>query len=254
MQPSVTSLALAVAAVAAVRGLWSPCGLSMVSALNPVSERARGHRYAGTAAWYVAGAVVGGAVLGLGSAVGALAVRALHLHTVVVAVLVLLAAAVAWLSDSDLVGWTLPIHPRQVNEEWITRYRRWIYAAGFGVQIGSGFTTYIMSASVYLTAALAVLTGSPAGALAVGVTFGLVRGVGILGSATATSPERLRELHRRLDRHARTSLTACLVIEVATAGVAGWALAGPALAVPVALALAVLSPAPVRPRSAAGVG
>ena len=36
------AVALAVAVVAAVRGMWSPCGLSMLSSLNPVSEaRAR---------------------------------------------------------------------------------------------------------------------------------------------------------------------------------------------------------------------
>ena len=41
------ALLLLVAAVAALRGMWSPCGLSMLSTLNPVSERARGHRFSG---------------------------------------------------------------------------------------------------------------------------------------------------------------------------------------------------------------
>ena len=49
-------LALDVAVVSAVRGMWSPCGLSMLSSLNPVSERARGNRYWATAAWYILGA------------------------------------------------------------------------------------------------------------------------------------------------------------------------------------------------------
>jgi hypothetical protein len=31
-------VALATAAGAAMRGMWSPCGLSMLSSLNPVSE------------------------------------------------------------------------------------------------------------------------------------------------------------------------------------------------------------------------
>jgi hypothetical protein len=43
--------ALFVAVVAALRGTWSPCGLSMLSSLNPVSERSRGHRFWGTAVW-----------------------------------------------------------------------------------------------------------------------------------------------------------------------------------------------------------
>ena len=51
--------------------MWSPCGLSMLSSLNPVSEAARGNRFWLTAVWYVAGAVAGGALLGAGCAVAA---------------------------------------------------------------------------------------------------------------------------------------------------------------------------------------
>ena len=57
----ITVLAFVVAAVAAARGMWSPCGLSMLSSLNPVSEQARGHRFWLTGCWYVAGAIAGGA-------------------------------------------------------------------------------------------------------------------------------------------------------------------------------------------------
>ena len=242
-------LAYAVAAVAAVRGLWSPCGLSMVTALNPMSERARGHRYGATVTWYVVGALGGGAVLGLGCAVCALAVAHLHLRAATVAAVVLLAALAAWVSDSDLVGWSLPLHPRQVNEEWITRYRRWIYAAGFGAQIGTGFATYIMSAVVYLAAALAVMTGAPGGAFAVCVTFGLVRGLGILCGVSADGPERLRAVHRRLDRHAGASLLACLLAEVVVVGASAWTLVGGALAVPVVAVLVSGTLAPSRWRA-----
>ncbi|WP_375487516.1 hypothetical protein, partial [uncultured Jatrophihabitans sp.] len=73
------AVALLVATAAALRGVWSPCGLSMLSALNPVSERARGHRWGVTASWYVGGAVAGGAVLGGGCALLASGVAALPL-------------------------------------------------------------------------------------------------------------------------------------------------------------------------------
>jgi len=53
------------AVAAAVRSTWSPCGLSMLSTVTPVAERARGHRYWVTACWFLAGAVLGGATLGL---------------------------------------------------------------------------------------------------------------------------------------------------------------------------------------------
>ena len=78
------------------------------------------------------------------------------------------ACLVALAADRRLAGFQLPLHPRQVNELWLTRYRRWLYAVGFGAQIGSGFATYIMTAATYLMVVLAALTGSPALALATG--------------------------------------------------------------------------------------
>src|SRR5437867_214866 len=131
-------LLVSTALVAAVRGLWSPCGLSMLSSLNPVSERARGHRFSVTACWYVCGAVAGGALLGAGCAALAFAFGRLHAPAPVVWTLVLSAAVVTALSDARVGGWSLPMHPRQVDERWLTSYRRWIYAGGYGVQIGTG--------------------------------------------------------------------------------------------------------------------
>ena len=58
-------LAAAVVTIgAAARSTWSPCGLSMLASITPLSERGRGHRYRSTAGWFVAGATVGGATLG----------------------------------------------------------------------------------------------------------------------------------------------------------------------------------------------
>ena len=66
-------------------------------------------------------------------------------------------------SDLRPFGLHLPINPRQVNELWLGKFRSWVYGVGFGWQIGVGFATYIMTAAVYLTVALAALTGRPAG-------------------------------------------------------------------------------------------
>ena len=62
---------------------------------------------------------------------------------------------------------------RQVNEVWLDRYRSWVYGAGFGWQIGVGLATYIVTAAVYLTIALAALTGEPATAFVILTGFGL---------------------------------------------------------------------------------
>ena len=72
-------LASVVAVAAAIRSTWSPCGLSMLSTITPIGERGRNHRYDSTATWFVLGAVLGGATLGLGTAVLALGAGALDL-------------------------------------------------------------------------------------------------------------------------------------------------------------------------------
>src|SRR5438067_7570241 len=95
-------LLFALAAVAAVRGMWSPCGLSMLSTLNPVSERARGHRFWVTACWYVLGGVVGGALFGLGCAALAVGFDRLDAASSVAWSLALAGSLVAVLSDARI--------------------------------------------------------------------------------------------------------------------------------------------------------
>lgn len=246
-------LLFATAAVAAVRGLWSPCGLSMLSALNPVSERGRGHRFWLTAAWYVAGATAGGGVLGLGCAAGAWLFARAGLPVTAVWTLALAAAVVAVASESRLGGWSLPVHPRQVDERWITTYRRWLYAGGFGAQIGAGFATYIMSAAVYLLAALAVLTGSPSQALLAGLGFGALRGLGILLAVPARDPERLRSLLARVDAAAAPSVALATLAQVGIATVIAGRLAGPLPATAVAVVLTVAAATALRGRRAVPV-
>lgn len=230
-------LLIALAAVVAVRGMWSPCGLSMLSTLNPVSERARGHTFWATACWYVFGAVVGGALLGLGCAVLAIGFGWLHAAASVGWSVALAGTVVAVASDARVGGWSLPLHPRQVDERWVDRYRRWLYASGYGIQIGTGFATYIMTAGVYLVALLAVLTGSPTQAFAGGVAFGLVRGLCVLATAGASTPMSLTDVIRRIDARAASSAliatSACAVVGV----VAAWQLSGTAPACGVAVVL-----------------
>ena len=254
-------IAVVVAVVSAVRSLFSPCGLSMVSAITPFGEAARGHRYWMTAAWFTAGGVLGGLILGAACSAGAWLLSDTPLVGASASALWLAAgvAALTFCSDVKLFGLALPIHPRQVNETWLVKYRRWIYAAGFGVQIGSGFSTYIMTAAVYLTAALAVLTGDPAAALLIGILFGLVRGLLVLVAAYAKSPVRLRALHSRLAVLNPVSMTAALVCQLwAVVAAVFWAVGAPVVVlVSGAAALAVVvvellrSPAQVKENSPA---
>jgi hypothetical protein len=201
----------------------------MLSTLNPVSERGRGHRYPPTAAWFLLGALAGGALLGAGAAVGAFVLSLAHPSPslLLAAAVVLAAACIA--AERGWLGLRLPVHPRQVDESWAVRYRRFLYAGGYGVQIGTGFATYIMTTAVYLTAALAVLTADPMAALAVGVIFGAIRGLAIIIGAAGTRPDRLRSIHRRLDDLAPASVVAALGVQIVAAVAAVGLLAGQAI-------------------------
>jgi MFS family permease len=203
--------------VAAARGVWSPCGLSMVSAINPMSEHSRGNRYWITACWFIAGSLIGGAVLGGIGALGAAFIGMIPVTSSVTLLLAALSCLICRLSDSGSVAFRLPGHPRQVNERWLSDYRRWAYACGFGVQIGFGFATYIMTAAVYLVTALGALSGSPLLASAVGVCFGAIRGIGVWLTFRVRDSAALFDLHRRLDRLAPTSLGVAMAAEACAA-------------------------------------
>src|ERR1700736_2655462 len=157
----IATVAVIVGIAAAARSTWSPCGLSMLSTITPVSERAKGNHYRSTAAWFVLGATVGGATLGVTMAALAGGVRSLGLRTPPAGVLALGAALLAATSDAGTAGFRLPIHRRQVNERWLDQYRPWVYGAGFGWQIGTGLATYITTAALYLMIVLGVLTADP---------------------------------------------------------------------------------------------
>ncbi len=233
-----------VTTAAAVRSTWSPCGISMLATVTPLAESGRGHRYRSTARWFVAGAVAGGATLGLALAMAALAVRAAGPSPAVVAALACAGCAFAAASDRRLGGFTLPVHHRQVNERWLDQFRSWVYGAGFGWQIGSGFATYIKTAAVYLMVVLAALTASPWVALALGLLFGLVRGLAVLLGRRITSPAALAAFHRRFTALDPVALWVVVAVETASALALGLALSPwVALAVLVAVLVAALAAA-----------
>ncbi|HWJ97321.1 MAG TPA: hypothetical protein VNQ33_04120, partial [Acidimicrobiales bacterium] len=170
------TLGLLVATVSAIRGVWSPCGLSMLSSITPMTEAGRGNRFSTTARWFVLGGILGGLSLGLLAAGGAALVARADLGDTARWGIAAVAAIATTSIDLGAFGIELPVFKRQVNDAWLRRYRGWVYGVGFGWQIGFGVATYIMTAGVFLTIALAVLGASPAAALAIGATFGFVRG------------------------------------------------------------------------------
>ena len=134
----------------------------MLSSIHPLGERARGNRWwltviaylvASTASGLLAGTVLG--VIGRvwsASLVGPGATTPLLLTAVACLVGVLM-------DGGGAKAPRLPGVRRQVNEDWLNRYRGWVYGAGFGLQLGLGVVTIVTTAAIYLTGMLAVATG-----------------------------------------------------------------------------------------------
>lgn len=243
----VVVLAVVTAVAAAIRGTWSPCGLSMLSTVTPLAEAGRGRRWGTTAAWFVGGAVLGGLTLGAVMAALAALVGSLGLSTAVVLGIVTVAALVCAASDLDPFGLHIPFHGRQVNERWLDQYRAWVYGAGFGWQIGCGLATYITTAGMYLTILLAALTGEPIVALAIGAGFGLIRGLAIFAGRHITDTDHLLAVHRRFGalrrpvRLATIGVMLAVGVVAATAWMAAAGFIGSASAALVIVAVSSLS-------------
>ena len=230
-------LGLVVGAVAAVRGVWSPCGLSMLSSITPMTEAGRGYRFASTARWFLLGGILGGLTTGAAAAGAAALLAAADPSDALRWGIGAVAVAAFAGMDLGAFGVELPIFKRQVNDAWLRRYRSWVYGAGFGWQIGTGVATYIMTAAVFSTIALAALTADPRAALIVGASFGTIRGSAVFIGRSATSPAALGAVHARLDAWGPTARTAAAGVQVLAASVLAGLAWGP-LAALVVLALA----------------
>jgi hypothetical protein len=182
----------------------------MLSSISPLGERARATRWGTTVTAYLLGSLLGGLALGaLAALVGALVPSGVRTSSVVTlgvgGVLVLLAAADLLSSPTSgrrpLVR--LPSWRRQVDEQWLGRYRGWVYGLGFGAQLGFGVVTIITSATVYAVVLVALWSGELPVGLVLGGAFGLVRALPVLASRRAQEPASLRRLLARVDRWAR---------------------------------------------------
>jgi MFS family permease len=160
----------------------------MLSSINPLGERARRQRWWLTVTFYVIGGTAGGALIGVAAgAIGALLPPGAWRAPAAVAAGLM---GAAW----DLRERPVPSPHRQVDENWLPRYRNWVYGLGFGMQLGSGVATIVVTAAVYTWLAFAFLMGSPAIGALIGSVFGLVRSAVILQGRSATDPAALRAM------------------------------------------------------------
>lgn len=177
----------------------------MLTSITPLGERGRGNRWAVTMTAYAAGCLLGGATTG--AVLGGVGALLPALPALVLGGLVCLLAALA-----DLAPWRLPGGRRQVDEDWLTRYRGWVYGAGFGYQLGLGVVTVVTSAATYAVLALALLTQSLAAGLLLGAVFGAARAVPALLLRRVDSYAGIRALAAGLERRAPAAARATVAL------------------------------------------
>jgi sulfite exporter TauE/SafE len=188
----------------------------MLASINPLGERMRNRRWGATFAWYLAGSMLGGALTGVALGLLGSAFRAVvPISATATAVIVVVLGIVALAYEARWFGLRIPTIRRQVNEDWLGRYRAWVYAGGFGFQLALGVVTIVTSATVYLGWALAFLSGSPLGGLAIGLTFGIVRALPLLLVAHADTPAALRSRLGAFDARAGLASRAALATVIA---------------------------------------
>jgi hypothetical protein len=181
-----TATVLAAALVAGVTGAWSPCGFSMVETLAPDGYARRLGTSLAACATFALGALAGGAVTfgGLalvGAALGGGGPVALGLAAVVA-----VAAAAAEVRGLRIA----PQIRRQVPEAWRRVLPVPLAAAGYGVLLGLGFTTFVLSFAVWALAGTSIALGDPALGLAVGLAFGTGRALPVICLAPFAGTDR----------------------------------------------------------------
>ena len=170
----------------------------MLASINPLGERARGTMFHRTFPWYLAGSAAGGALLGaLAGLVGAVVDEVVDPTAAVKGLVVGVACVVGICFDLRVAGASLPTIHRQVNENWLVRYRGWLYGLGFGFQLGLGVVTIVTTSAVYVLVLLEILSGSVLTGAILGTTFGVIRALPLLAVARADDAGELRRAMRR---------------------------------------------------------
>jgi hypothetical protein len=206
------------ALVAGVTGAWSPCGLSMVETLAPDGYASRLRTSLLACATFTAGALAGGTATFGGLAVVGAALGAGTTTALVAGATLALAAAVGEARGLRIV----PQIRRQVPESWRRRLPVPLAAGLYGVLLGLGFTTFILSFAVWALAGVSVALGEPALGLLIGAGFGVGRalpvillapavGTGLGGRTHAAMAER-PAIYRGLRMLDAAAMLACSVL------------------------------------------
>ncbi|MGZ8562703.1 MAG: hypothetical protein ACXWWU_03695 [Candidatus Limnocylindria bacterium] len=175
---SVLELSLAGAALLiGLTGAWSPCGFSMVETIGLAGDGSRRRTTLAACATFVPGAVVGGvATFGALSLIGEAVHGAGGRVAYVAAALCAIAAAVAEARGVRIV----PQIRRQLPERWRWTMPLPVAAGLYGILLGLGFTTFVLSFGVWALAGISLALGDPMAGLVIGAAFGVGRALPVV--------------------------------------------------------------------------
>ena len=192
-------LALA-AFVAGLTGTWSPCGFSMIETIGPRGHTGGRPTTIAACVTFAVGAVAGGvATFGLLASLGDVVHGAGGTIAYAIAVGIAIAAAIAEFRGAAIV----PQLRRQLPEHWRRVMPMPVAAGLYGILLGLGFTTFVLTFGVFALAAIVFAVGEPATGVAVGIAFGIGRALPIVLTApVADRPAGTRVMSLMAERPA----------------------------------------------------
>jgi hypothetical protein len=212
-------------------GTFSPCGLSAIDTIGPTGHTGSRWITAAACATFPPGAIAGGVIT-----FGSLALLGDLLHGAGGRAAYVVAAGIALLASALEVHGTriVPQIRRQLPEHWRRVMPMPLAAALYGVLLGLGFTTFVLSFGVWALAGVSLAVGDPLIGLVLGAAFGIGRAIPIVvlaplaGSATGIrATELMCERDgvylglRRSDAAALLIAAVALVIAPGSAGATG---------------------------------
>ena len=176
--------------VAGLTGTWSPCGFSMIDTIGPHGHSGGRTTTVVACISFTAGALAGGvATFAALAALGDLAHGAGGELAYAIAAAIAIVAALLEARGASIV----PQIRRQVPEQWRRVMPLPVAAGLYGILLGLGFTTFVLTFGVFALAAIAFAVGDPA----IGALLGLAFGVGRALPVTLIAPVADRPLGRR---------------------------------------------------------
>jgi hypothetical protein len=169
---------LAAALLVGATGTWSPCGFSMIETIGPVGHTGGPWVTPAACATFLPGAVLG-AIVTFGGLALAGSVLPGGWPAYAIAAGVALLAAVAEARGSRIA----PQIRRQLPEHWRRVMPMPVAAALYGILLGLGFTTFVLTFGVWALAGISLALGEPAVGVAIGIGFGVGRAIPIVALA-----------------------------------------------------------------------